>query len=291
MPALIIVALVGLIAQLIDGGLGMGYGVISTSLLLIVGLSPAAASASVHLAEIGTTFVSGISHWRFGNVDWRVVLRIAIPGAIGAFIGATVLSSLSADVAAPWTSGILLVLGVYLILRFARHREAKTEQNPRPRTGYLAILGLVAGTVDSTGGGGWGPISTSTMLASGKMDPKKIIGSVSASEFAVSVAASIGFLIGLTNAGIVWQAVVALLIGGVIGAPVAAWLVRKLPTWALGVSVGGVIVATNTNTILETFEAPGVVYAVSFTVLAVVWAAALVMAIRTRPRAELQTAS
>src|SRR5690606_8961108 len=119
MPTLVIIAFIGLSAQLIDGGLGMGYGVVSSSLLLAAGLSPAAASASVHLAEIGTTFASGVSHWRFGNIDWPVVAKLALPGAVGAFLGATLLASLPADDAKPWTSGILLVLGAYILLRFS----------------------------------------------------------------------------------------------------------------------------------------------------------------------------
>src|SRR5918998_1259879 len=118
MRTLILLALAGFGAQLMDGALGMGYGVTSTTLLLIVGLSPAAASASVHLAEVGTTLVSGLSHWRFGNVDWRAVLKIGIPGAIGAFAGATFLSGLSTETAAPLMSIILLVLGLYILVRF-----------------------------------------------------------------------------------------------------------------------------------------------------------------------------
>lgn len=282
MPTLLIVAAAGLLAQLIDGGLGMGYGVISTSLLLITGLTPAAASASVHLAEIGTTLASGISHWRFGNVDWPVVARIAVPGALGAFAGATALSAIPADNAAGWTSAILFILGVFLLVRFARRRHTAAAATGSPRSRFLVPLGLIAGTVDATGGGGWGPIATSTMLASGRLDTKKVIGSVSAAEFAVSVAASLGFLWGLSSAGIVWPAVAALLAGGVIAAPVAAWLVRRLPTRLLGVSVGGIIMMTNARTILGAVSAPGLAYLITFTVLAAAWASALAVALRGR---------
>jgi uncharacterized protein len=118
MRQLILLALVGLGAQLVDGSLGMAYGVTSTSLLLAIGTSPAAASATVHLAEIGTTLASGISHWRFGNVDWKVVAKIGIPGAVGAFAGATFLPSLSTEVAAPVMALVLLALGVYVLVRF-----------------------------------------------------------------------------------------------------------------------------------------------------------------------------
>lgn len=218
MPALIIIAFVGIAAQLIDGGLGMGYGVISTSLLLLASLNPAAASASVHLAEIGTTLVSGASHWKFGNIDWNVVARIAVPGAVGAFIGAYALSSIPADNAKPWTSGILLLLGAYLLIRFSRGHAPVDPTKPPPRSKFLVPLGLVAGTVDATGGGGWGPIATPTLLASKRLDPKKIIGSVSAAEFAVAIAATAGFGFGSAIDGVVWPTVAALLIGGVIAA-------------------------------------------------------------------------
>src|SRR5512139_3203022 len=116
---LLILALVGLAAQLVDGALGMAYGLTSSTLLLLVGVAPAAASASVHLAEMGTTLAAGVAHWRFGNVDWRVVSRIAVPGAIGAFAGATFLSSISTAAAAPWMAGILFTLGAYLLVRFS----------------------------------------------------------------------------------------------------------------------------------------------------------------------------
>ena len=120
MRKLVVLALVGFAAQLVDGALGMAYGVTSSTLLLVAGIAPASASASVHLAEIGTTLAAGVSHWRFGNVDWRVVARIGLPGAAGAFLGATLLSSISTEAAGPWMSGILFLLGVYLLIRFAR---------------------------------------------------------------------------------------------------------------------------------------------------------------------------
>lgn len=282
MPALIIIAFVGLAAQLIDGGLGMGYGVISSSLLLLAGLNPAAASASVHLAEIGTTLVSGASHWKFGNIDWGVVARIALPGAVGAFIGAYALSSLSADLAKPWTSGILLVLGAWLLIRFSRGQTTVDATKPPPRSKFLIPLGLVAGTVDATGGGGWGPIATPTLLASNRLAPKKIIGSVSAAEFAVAIAATAGFGVGQAIDGVVWPTVAALLVGGIIAAPIAAWLVHRLPTRILGVAVGGVIVATNANTVLSATGAGTAVTVATFAVIAAAWTAALTLVIRNR---------
>ncbi|MGH8880480.1 MAG: sulfite exporter TauE/SafE family protein [Stackebrandtia sp.] len=283
MPALIIIAVVGLAAQLIDGGLGMGYGVISSSLLLLAGLNPAAASASVHLAEIGTTLVSGASHWKFGNIHWPVVARIAVPGAAGAFIGAYALSSLPADLAKPWTSGILFIIGAYLLIRFSRGKTPVTTGKPPPRSTFLIPLGLVAGSVDATGGGGWGPIATPALLASGRLTPKKIIGSVSASEFAVAIAATAGFGAGSVINGVVWPTVAALLIGGIIAAPVAAWLVHKLPTRILGVAVGGIIIATNANTVLQALGATTAIVITTFTILTAAWATALTVVLRTPP--------
>src|SRR5918993_161990 len=245
MRKLIVLALVGLAAQLVDGALGMAYGVTSTTLLLVAGIAPASASASVHLAEIGTTLASGVAHWRFGNVDWKVVRRIALPGAIGAFAGATFLSSISTEAAGPWMAGILLALGIYLLLRFSRPlRERRLGQAPL-RSRFLAPLGLVAGFIDSTGGGGWGPVATPSLLVSGRMEPRKVIGSVDTSEFVVAGAASVGFLIGLGSEGFVLPTVAALLVGGLIAAPLAAWLVRIVPAQVLGAAVGGIIVLTN----------------------------------------------
>jgi uncharacterized protein len=252
MRQLIVLGVVGFAAQLIDGSLGMGYGVTSSTLLLVAGLTPAAASASVHFSELGTNIASGLSHWRLRNVDWRVVARIAAPGAIGAFLGATVLSSLSTETAAPIMSAILALLGVYILIRFIVGIKPVLKKALTVK--FLAPLGLVAGFVDATGGGGWGPVATPALLADGRLEPRKVIGTVDTSEFAVSAAASIGFLIGLGAAGINWGFALALLIGGLIAAPIAALLVRFAPAHLLGVAVGGIILLTNSRTLLRTFE-------------------------------------
>jgi uncharacterized protein len=279
---LVVLALVGLAAQLVDGALGMAYGVTSSSLLLVAGLAPASASASVHLAEIGTTLAAGVSHWRFGNVDWRVVARIGLPGAVGAFAGATLLSSISTEAAAPWMSGILLALGTYLLVRFARPVVSRTAGPLRRR--FLAPLGLVAGFVDATGGGGWGPVATPSLLVSGRMQPRKVVGSVDAAEFMVAGAASIGFLVGLGSGGFVWSTVVALLAGGVVAAPIAAWLVRIVPAQLLGAGVGGLIVLTNARTLLRAFDVPGAARAVVYIGLALGWVVAATLAVRVLRR-------
>jgi uncharacterized membrane protein YfcA len=292
MRKLVLLALVGLGAQLVDGSLGMAYGVTSTTLLLAIGTNPAAASATVHLAEIGTTLVSGVAHWRFGNVDWKVVLKIGVPGAIGAFAGATFLSSLSTEAAAPLMSAILLALGIYILTRFTVAGLPKGKLGKPLRKRFLAPLGLVGGFVDSTGGGGWGPVGTPAILASGRLEPRKTIGSIDTSEFLVAVAASIGFIVGIGNEGVQAGWVVALLLGGVIAAPIAAWLVRMLPPRVLGSAVGGVIVLTNVRTLLRSdwIDAPdGVRYAV-YVLIYALWAAALTYSIRQH-RAEVRTES
>ncbi|MET8463664.1 sulfite exporter TauE/SafE family protein [Micromonospora zamorensis] len=289
MRKLLVLALVGLVAQLIDGSLGMAYGLTSSTLLLVAGVAPAAASASVHLAEIGTTLAAGVAHWRFGNVDWRVVTRIALPGAIGAFAGATVLSSISTEAAAPWMAAILFTLGAYLLIRFAR--PLRTDRvGGRLRGRFLGPLGLVAGFVDATGGGGWGPVATPALLVSGRMEPRKVIGSVDTSEFVVAAAASVGFLIGLGTEGFLLPTVAALLIGGLIAAPLAAWLVRIVPAQLLGAAVGGVIVLTNARTLLRSAELDGPIRPITYALLAAGWLAALVLAVRALRRTRLARA-
>ncbi|WP_281920471.1 sulfite exporter TauE/SafE family protein [Nocardia cyriacigeorgica] len=277
MRTVILLAFAGLAAQLVDGSLGMAYGVTSTTLLLAIGTNPAAASATVHLAEIGTTLASGVAHWKFGNVDWRVVARIGIPGALGAFIGATVLSSLSTDLAKPVMALILLGLGVYLLGRFTLLDLPRTNLGKPLRKRFLTPLGLVAGFLDATGGGGWGPVGTPAILASGRMEPRKVIGSIDTSEFLVAVAASVGFLIGLGSAGVNLGWTLALLAGGLIAAPIAAWLVRHVPPRVLGSAVGGLIVLTNIRTLLRSdwIDAGAGARWVVYAIVGVIWAGAV----------------
>ena len=274
MKGIVTLGLVGLAAQLVDGTLGMAYGVTSTTLLLTAGYAPAAASASVHLAELGTTLASGAAHWRFGNVDWHVVRRIAVPGALGAFLGASLLSSISTAAARPWTAGLLFALGVYILLRFARRVPARNRRE-RPGTRFLTGLGAFAGFVDATGGGGWGPVATPTLLSTGRMEPRRVIGTVDTSEFLVALGASVGFLLGLGRAGVDLPVVTALLVGGLLAAPLAAWLVRKVPSRLLGSSVGGLILVTNARTLLGAADAAGGTRTGVYVVLFTVWAAAL----------------
>ncbi len=277
MTNLVLLGLVGLAAQLVDGSLGMAYGVTTTTLLVAIGTSPAAASATVHLAEIGTTLFSGLSHWKFGNVDWKVVAKVGLPGAVGAFLGGTVLSTLSTEVAAPLMSLLLLALGVYILVRFTTWGLPQGQLGKPLRKRFLGPLGLVAGFVDATGGGGWGPLGTPAILASGRLEPRKVIGSVDTSEFVVALGASLGFLLSLGNQGVNPSWVLALLAGGLIAAPVAAWLVRHVPPRLLGSAVGGVIVLTNTRTLLRSdwVDASSALQWACYVPITVVWVAAV----------------
>lgn len=277
MQALVILGIVGFLAQLINGALGMGYGVTSTTFLLLAGSTPALASATVNLSQLGSQLASGVAHWGFGNVDWRVAPRIALPGAAGAFVGALLLSWLPAARAAPLMSSILVGLGVYLLLRFTLRGAPRGNLGKPLRTGFLAPLGLVAGFMNSTGGGGWGPVGTTALLASGRLEPRKVIGSVSVGEFAVVVAGSVGFAVGLGFGGINFGWVAVMLLGGVLAAPVAAWLARIVPPRMLGALIGGLIILTNVRVLVESEllpVGPGVA-AVLYAGVALAWVLAV----------------
>ncbi|MDQ4086159.1 MAG: sulfite exporter TauE/SafE family protein [Actinomycetota bacterium] len=274
MRSLVLLAFVGLLAQLVDGSLGMAYGVTSSSLLLAVGMAPAASSAAVHFSEIGTTLVSGASHWKFGNVDWRTVGVLAIPGGVGAFAGATFLSSIDGELAEPWVALLLTSLGAYVLYRFLRLGGRRPQFKSHPSAWFLTPMGLIAGVVDAIGGGGWGPVGTTSLLSSGRLEPRKVVGSIDTSEFVVAIGASVGFLIGLGTQGIAWTWVLALLAGGAVAAPVAAWVVRHLAARVLGVAAGGFIVLTNVKTMLESwfgFEETSTTLWVVVAALALVW--------------------
>jgi uncharacterized membrane protein YfcA len=292
MRALIVLAVIGFFAQLVDGSLGMAYGVTSTSLLLLAGIAPASASAVVHLSEVGTTLVSGAAHWKFGNVDWRVVGIMAVPGGIAAFFGAHVLVSLDGDAAKPIVSTLLLGLGIYVLYRFLRLPTSRPVFTGTLRKRLLVPLAVVAGVLDAIGGGGWGPVGTPTLLASGKIAPRKVVGSIDTSEFVVALGASLGFLTGLGAAGIDFAWVLALLAGGVVAAPIAAWLVRHLAPRVLAVAAGGLIILTNTRTLVNTDTGQALLGsttgAVLLWALLAAWVALIVWAVRREIRTRVQ---
>ncbi len=242
---IIIYIVVGFIAQLIDGSLGMAYGVSANSFLLTFGVPPAVASASVHASEVVTTLISGISHWKFGNVDKRVVLKLLIPGVIGGGVGAYLLTTFDGNVIKPYIALYLLFMGVRILFKAFKPTE---EHGREPKTGLLVALGLAGGTLDAIGGGGWGPVVTSTLISTGH-SPRKTIGSVNLSEFFVTLTESIVFIltIGLTN----WRVIIGLLIGGIIAAPFGAFITKKLPTKVILIIVGALIVFLQLRTLYQ----------------------------------------
>jgi uncharacterized protein len=247
----ILFALVGSVAQLIDGALGMGFGLTSSTLLITLGASAAVASAAVHMAEIGTTLASGASHWHAENVDKKILLRLAIPGGIGAFLGATFLSFIDLSSSKIFISTLLLFLGFLLLYRNVFRSETQVNmmeiKNPR----FLTYLGFTGGFVDASGGGGWGPIVTPTLITTTSTEPRKVIGTVSAAEFVVAVSASVGFLININRIDIDWATVGGLALGGVIAAPIAAKLVGRLPAKVLGTVVAIAIIVLNAIQIIR----------------------------------------
>jgi len=226
--------LVGLAAQLVDGALGMAFGLVSSSVLLSMGVPPAAVSASVHTAEVFTTGASGASHLAMRNVDKRLFLRLALPGMVGGAIGAYVLTRLPGDAIRPFIYAYLLILSIFILLRAAGRLKPKREVRRVP------VLGFFAGLLDATGGGGWGPVATSTLLARGGV-ARTTIGTVNAAEFLVTVSISVTFFLtmGLQHLDVV----LGLLVGGMIAAPLAALFVKHVrERWVL-LAVGVLVMA------------------------------------------------
>lgn len=243
--SILVFILVGFIAQMIDGALGMAYGVSSNTFLLSLGIPPAAASASVHMAEVVTTGISGISHWRLGNVDWKLVRRLLIPGVVGGVAGAYILTSVDGDFIKPYIATYLLIMGGMIIYKaFTITPRKKPDEHHGPR---ISLLGVIGGFCDAIGGGGWGPVVTSTLVARGKY-ARTTIGSVNFSEFFVTFAQSVVFVFTL-NFTEYWQVILGLLIGGSIAAPLAARMTKALPLKALMILVGVLIVVLSVRTL------------------------------------------
>ncbi len=237
--------IVGFLAQLIDGALGMAYGVSSNTFLLSIGVPPAVASASVHAAEVVTTGVSGLSHWRLGNIDRYLIKRLVIPGVVGGVIGAYLLTEMPTGLIKPIVAVYLAIMGV-VILRRAMYPVVEREV----RTA-LVPLGIIGGFFDAIGGGGWGPIVTSTLVARGN-NPRFTIGSVSMTEFFVTLSQSVVFILTLTLTLENAQIILGLLIGGVIAAPLAAFAARYIPARPLMMAVGVLIIILSIRTLILT---------------------------------------
>jgi uncharacterized membrane protein YfcA len=245
MDEILIFALVGFAAQLVDGALGMAYGVTATSAMLSLGVAPAVASASVHAAEVVTTGVSGLAHWQFGNVDRDLFRKLVVPGMIGGAIGAYLLASIPGDAIRPLISVYLLVMGLIILHKAIRRRDI-AGAGPR----HLSALGFGGGFLDAMGGGGWGPIVASTLLGNGTT-PRYAIGSVNVAEFfvAATVSAAFVFTIGLN----LWPIIAGLILGGALAAPFAAYMTRRLPARPLMILVATVVIALSVRGLIQDF--------------------------------------
>lgn len=223
----------GFVAQMVDGMLSMGYGVIATSLLLSFGVTPAGASASVHTAEVVATGLSAYSHWRVGNVVWTFARKLVIPGILGAILGAYILTAVPGDVIKPFMAAYLLVMGVVIVVKAFRKRPERESH------AHIVPLGFAGGFCDSIGGGGWGPIVVGTLLARGN-PPRTTIGSVAFAEFFVTVSASATLLLTIGVSG--WLPIAGLALGGAIAAPLAARLTGRIPAKPLMIFAGVVVI-------------------------------------------------
>ena len=232
--------LIGFAAQLVDGALGMAYGLTATSFLLAAGLPPVTASATVHFAETFTTGASAISHHSFGNVHSPLFKRLVIPGMLGAAIGAYILTELDGEVLKPYVAAYLIVMGLYVLVK------SFAEINPIHVTKRVAPLGFFGALIDAIGGGGWGPIVTSTLLARGN-HTRYTIGTVNAVEFFVTLTASAVFIatIGISH----WNIVLALALGGVLAAPIAGFVAKKVPHRPMMFFVGLLIIGVSARTL------------------------------------------
>ncbi len=238
--------LAGFLAQTIDGCIGMAYGVSSTTLLLSFGVPPAAASASVHTAEVFTTFVSGISHYKLKNINKKLFSSLVIPGVIGGIIGAYILTNIDTTIIGPIINVYLILMGLKILYQAFGKPAQKAMESIK-----IQILAVVGGFLDAIGGGGWGPVVTTTLVANGNT-PRYVIGSVNASEFFVTLAQAITFVT-LIGIGEYWKIIVALAVGGMIAAPFAAILVKKISLKAMMIIVGVVVTALNVRGIILLF--------------------------------------
>ena len=241
----VIFLLIGIFAQLVDGTLGMGYGATSTSFLISFGVPPATSSMGVHVAEMFTTGASAISHHRFKNINKKLVLNLLIPGVIGSILGAYLLADvIDGNVIKPYIAIYMIILAILIIIKGLRKNIQKKKTK---RIGILAVFG---GFMDAIGGGGWGPIVTSTLVGQGR-NPRYTIGSVNTAEFAISFASGVTFILFDGISG--WPLIAGLIIGGVIAAPIGAYFVNKIPRKPITVLVGLLLIFLSVRTLIKLF--------------------------------------
>lgn len=241
-PQFLLSILIGFVAQTVGSSLGMAYSVTCSSVLLAMGISPAMVSASVHTSEVVNRLVSGLSHFRFGNVDPDIFKRLAIYGMLGAFVGAFVVTSVPVTVMRPLIAGLLLIMGARILLTGIRQPEI------RRRDTRLGPLGFLGGFVDVIGGGGWGPVVTTTLVLRG-IQTHIVVGSINFAKFFVAVVESATLIILLKTPQ--WNIIAGLITGGIIAAPMAAWSCRKVPPRILTILVGALVCALSARTLIK----------------------------------------
>jgi uncharacterized membrane protein YfcA len=253
MSELLWFAVAGFAASLVDGALGMGFGPTSSSILLVSGLAPTAVSASVNLAKVATGVAAALSHWRYYNLDRDLVIKLAVPGSIGALAGVTVLASIDGATLRPYLALLLTVIGLRILVRFARPVEAqKHHLSPPDARGKRTLIydkrgvsaAALLGGITNGMIGAWGPVVTPFLLHRG-VRPNYAIGCVNTAEVVVAATASVSLISSLGRGGFNGAVVLAMLVGGVIAAPVAAWFIRKVPPRPVGLAVAALLLLTN----------------------------------------------
>lgn len=254
---LIIWGAMSFFAQFIDGTLGMGYGATLSTLLIAGGVAPAVASGSIHIAKVFSGLVSGGSHLWFGNVKKEWLLPLIIPGIIGGVCGAYLLASVQGDMIRPFIAGFLILLGVLIVYRFLRKKKQKPETRGDSNTSQrrysslkLPVLGFIAAAADAIGGGGWGPIATPGLILTENTEPSKVVGTVNLAECFVAISISITLIAKIGFQSFNWPLVGAVMVGGIIAAPIAAYLCKKVPSRMLSILIGLLLIALNLRTLL-----------------------------------------
>lgn len=280
MWTLLAVSLVGFVAQLINSSLGMAFGIITTTALVSLAYSAPMASSIVHLAEIATSASNGIFHQKNGNIDKKVFLALSIPGGVGAFIGALLLSSIDLAQSKPLTASILLILGLALVIRYVRLSRLPKLRKAMKR--WLVPLGFFSGMIDANAGGGWGTIVTTSLHSSSILEPRKVIGTSTSARLLVAISGSVGFLIGIGAEKIDWLAVLMLALGGLVAAPIAARVVAKADQLLVGLVTGFLIIELNLRQLLVAAKVDGLITIASLCAVLVISVTVILITMRKR---------